>query len=111
MTEERKLGKVEAITDGTCLNISHSRFPSMHCCLHTAPSRHIGDLDPGARPEDHLLRHPGCRFDSWDYNGTYASSVNNWGTIAGTYQDANSVYHGFLRSPEGGFITFEAPGA
>jgi hypothetical protein len=37
--------------------------------------------------------------------------LNNWGAIAGTYLDANNVYHGFLRSPEGKFTTFEAPGA
>ena len=54
---------------------------------------------------------PGADLTPGDYNGTYASSVNVWGAIAGVYQDTNSVYHGFLRSPQGGFITFEAPGA
>jgi hypothetical protein len=37
--------------------------------------------------------------------------LNDWGAITGIYLDANNVYHGFLRSPEGTFTTFEAPGA
>jgi uncharacterized membrane protein len=37
--------------------------------------------------------------------------LNDWGEITGIYLDANNVYHGFLRSPEGAFTTFEAPGA
>lgn len=46
-----------------------------------------------------------------DYNGTYSSGINDWGAIAGSYQSADTVYHGFLRSPDGHFTTFEAPGA
>ncbi|MGB8477616.1 MAG: hypothetical protein WCE63_02095 [Acidobacteriaceae bacterium] len=37
-----------------------------------------------------------------------------WGAgqaIAGIYSDSNNVTHGFLRSPEGEFTTFDAPGA
>lgn len=30
---------------------------------------------------------------------TYARSINNTGAIAGTYVDANGVYHGFVRTP------------
>lgn len=37
--------------------------------------------------------------------------INNLGEITGYYLDANNVYHGFVRSPEGKFTTFEAPGA
>jgi hypothetical protein len=37
--------------------------------------------------------------------------LNDLGAITGSYLDANNVYHGFLRSPEGAFTTFEAPGA
>ena len=37
--------------------------------------------------------------------------LNQWGAIAGIYSDANSVNHGFLRSPDGKFTTFDAPGA
>ena len=37
--------------------------------------------------------------------------INNFGEITGYYEDANNVFHGFVRSPEGKFTTFEAPGA
>jgi hypothetical protein len=37
--------------------------------------------------------------------------LNDWGSITGIYLNANNVYHGFLRTPEGKFTTFEAPGA
>jgi hypothetical protein len=37
--------------------------------------------------------------------------LNDLGAITGIYLDANNVYHGFVRSPEGAFTTFEAPGA
>jgi hypothetical protein len=54
---------------------------------------------------------PGADTKPGDFNGTYASSINFWGFIAGSYQDTNSTYHGFVRSPEGLFTTFEAPAA
>ena len=37
--------------------------------------------------------------------------LNDLGAITGYYLDANNVYHGFVRSPEGKFTTFDAPGA
>jgi hypothetical protein len=43
---------------------------------------------------------PGCNL-----------GLNQFGAIAGIYSDANSVNHGFLRSPDGKFTTFDAPGA
>jgi hypothetical protein len=39
------------------------------------------------------------------------SGLNVWGAITGVYYDANNGFHGYLRTPEGNFITFEAPGA
>jgi hypothetical protein len=39
------------------------------------------------------------------------SGLNVWGAITGVYYDANYGFHGYLRTPEGNFITFEAPGA
>jgi hypothetical protein len=42
--------------------------------------------------------------------GCYAG-LNQWGTIAGIYTDANTVFHGFVRSPNGKFTTYDAPGA
>lgn len=45
--------------------------------------------------------------------GTYANSVNLIGAIVGEFIDANNVNHGYSREPgaEGGFITFDVPGA
>ena len=54
---------------------------------------------------------PGADTKPGDYNGTYSSGINASGAITGSYQDTNDTYHGFLRSPEGKFTTFEAPGA
>jgi len=54
---------------------------------------------------------PGADTAPGDFNGTYPSGINIWGTITGSYQSADTVFHGFLRSREGRFTTFEAPGA
>src|SRR5215472_13194101 len=54
---------------------------------------------------------PGADTNPGDFNGTYPGGINFWGVIVGSYQDTNSTYHGFVRSPEGTFTTFEAPGA
>jgi len=54
---------------------------------------------------------PGADPKPVDNNGTYARAINIWGAITGSYQDTNNVYHGFLRSPNGTFVTFEAPDA
>ena len=52
------------------------------------------------------------------YQGTNAcwiivcfGGINPAGTVAGFYVDDNNVYHGYVRTPEGEFSTFEAPGA
>jgi hypothetical protein len=54
---------------------------------------------------------PGADTTPMDYNGTYASGINVEGLITGSYQSADTVFHGFLRRPDGKFTTFEAPGA
>jgi len=54
---------------------------------------------------------PGADLTPNDFNGTIPGGANVWGAITGAYIDANNVYHGFLRSPEGKFTTFEAPAA
>jgi hypothetical protein len=54
---------------------------------------------------------PGADTTAGDYNGTYPSGINALGVIAGSYQSVDTVFHGFLRSPGGEFITFQAPGA
>lgn len=54
---------------------------------------------------------PGADTKPGDYSGTFPGGINIWGVITGYYQDANSAYHGFLRTRDGKFTTFEAPGA
>ena len=54
---------------------------------------------------------PGADTKPGDNNGTYSSGINASGAITGSYQDTNETYHGFLRSPDGKFTTFEVPGA
>jgi hypothetical protein len=54
---------------------------------------------------------PGADTTPGDFNGTYPQSINDRGVITGGYQDMNSVFHGFLRSPNGTLTTFDAPGA
>ena len=54
---------------------------------------------------------PGADTTPGDYFGTYPSSINSWGTITGSYQSADTVSHGFIRTSDGKFTTFQAPGA
>lgn len=54
---------------------------------------------------------PGADTKPGDNNGTFAAGINNWGVITGAYIDANNVYYGFVRSRDGKFTTFQAPGA
>jgi hypothetical protein len=44
------------------------------------------------------------------YCGTLPSAINDSGVIVGSYMDSNIVSHGFLRLPDGHFVTFDAPG-
>ena len=70
-------------------------------------------LAPASAQEPHIITFdaPGADTKPGDFNGTYPGSSNFWGVITGSYQDTNSTFHGFVRSPEGTFTTFEAPGA
>jgi len=43
--------------------------------------------------------------------GSLALANNDEGAVIGYYVDANVVYHGFLRAPNGKIITLDAPGA
>jgi hypothetical protein len=54
---------------------------------------------------------PGADTTAGNFNGTFSSSINPAGAVAGDYLDVNSVAHGFLRAPNGSFTTFDAPGA
>jgi hypothetical protein len=59
---------------------------------------------------------PGAGQASGQGTGCFAYTdcsvlINNWGAITGYYLDTNNVFHGFVRSPEGKFTSFEAPDA
>lgn len=43
--------------------------------------------------------------------GTGGFSINAAGDVAGSYTDAKSIYHGFVRDAAGSFTAFEVPGA
>jgi hypothetical protein len=68
-----------------------------------------------------FLRSPGGEFTTFDAPGagtvpafgygTFPKSINDAGAITGYYGDADGMYHGFLRSLQGEFTTFDAPGA
>jgi hypothetical protein len=54
---------------------------------------------------------PGAGASDGTSEGTYATSINDQGEVAGQLLDANLVYHGFIRYPNGKFAIFDAPGA
>ena len=59
---------------------------------------------------------PGAGQSSGQGTGCFAYTdcsviINNWGAITGYYLDATNVFHGFVRSREGKFKSFQAPGA
>ena len=54
---------------------------------------------------------PGADTTAGSGNGTFPNCVNDAGAITGHFTDAHNVKHGFLRSPEGEFTAFDAPGA
>jgi hypothetical protein len=71
----------------------------------------LGSTGSAQKPRIVSFDAPGADLNPGDYNGTYPSGINAWGVIAGSYQSADTVFHGFLRGPGGQFITFQAPGA
>jgi hypothetical protein len=44
-------------------------------------------------------------------SGTFPTAISASGVITGTYDDANSLSHAFLRTASGRFVTFDVPGA
>jgi len=53
---------------------------------------------------------PGAGADPDSTEGTFITSINADGTVVGYFQDTNWLTHGFSRSPDGKFTTFDAPG-
>ena len=75
-----------------------------------------GAASAGDKPRIFSFDAPGAGATAGSFEGTACYSdcsvlINNFGAITGTYEDANNVFHGFVRSPEGKFTSFEAPGA
>src|SRR5580704_9787706 len=64
-------------------------------------------------PDGHIISFdaPGAGLGANLNQGTVAYSINDLGVIAGQFQDASYVFHGFVRYPNGYFTTFDAPGA
>jgi hypothetical protein len=54
---------------------------------------------------------PGADLTPGDYNGTTPGAINDAGVITGQYYDVNGGTHGFLRSPNGAFTTFDVTGS
>jgi len=54
---------------------------------------------------------PGADTTPGDFNGTLPNGINDAGAITGFYVDASGASHGFLRSPEGAFTTFDVTGS
>ena len=50
------------------------------------------------------------KFDPPGSIETIPNSMNRSGAITGYYFDANFLFHGFLRSPDGTFTTIDFPG-
>ncbi len=68
------------------------------------------------------LRSPGGSITTFDAPGagtgpgqgtfiTFADGINPEGAIAGAYADAEGVFHGFVRAPDGTFTTFDPTGS
>jgi hypothetical protein len=43
--------------------------------------------------------------------GTEAQGINDWGTIVGDYADSRGGVHGYIRTADGKYVSFDAPGA
>ena len=119
-------GKI-AITEFDAPN--STKVSSMKCagfCGTTAYSNNnLGDI-VGSYTDDNIVPHgflrnadgriisfdaPGAGLGFGLNQGTAAYSINDVGMIAGQFEDPNSVYHGFVRYPNGSFATFDAPSA
>lgn len=70
------------------------------------------------------LRDPNGKFTTFDVTGAGAGpyqgtgcdadcpiSINDSGAITGSYYDSNNVQHGYLRTPEGSFVTIDPSGS
>lgn len=79
----------------------------------TSPVRVFSSRSSHSRRVISASRRPGAGTGSGQGTGCFGCTfgINQWGTIAGSYLEANNVFHGFVPSSKGAFTTFEAPGA
>jgi hypothetical protein len=56
-----------------------------------------------------ILNAPGA--GTGQFQGTFPTAISPARVITGYYLDTNAVYHGFVRSRDGTFTNFDAPGA
>jgi hypothetical protein len=54
---------------------------------------------------------PGAGTNPNTFGGTFSNGINVKGSVAGYVNDANGVSHGFVRTSDGKFTMFDAPGA
>ena len=91
-----------------CFRLLRKAAPSLFVVLYAVFLSSVGSAQDARII---TLDAPGADMTIGSFKGTFATSINNRGAITGYYIDANDVVHGFFRSPEGKFTTFEAPGA
>ena len=65
----------------------------------------------GAPPVIVTFEAPGAGNTPGSQQGTVGAGINDFGVIAGTTRDENSVRHGYLRFPDGKYVTFDHPDA
>ena len=54
---------------------------------------------------------PGADHTAGSFNGTFCVGVIPTGEVEGVYVDINGVLHGFIRSPQGKYTTYNVPAA
>lgn len=54
---------------------------------------------------------PGADLNPGDDGGTVAYAINNLGVIAGQYEDTQTIFHGFIRYPDGRIFEYNEPNA
>ena len=86
---------INSAGDVTGVYLGASNFPLAHGFVRTANGT-LTEFDA-----------PGAGTDTTE--GTFPSSINTAGAVAGTYIDANEAYHGFVRAANGTITTFSAP--
>lgn len=61
--------------------------------------------------ESHIVKFDAPSSGTGAFQGTEALSINFWGAIVGDVTDVNNNTHGYVRTPDGRFEEFDAPGA